>query len=363
MIRIDDVQEIPLFLLSDISGKPLTTLLAEESGYYSLFAKVLEGQSKYFSKLLTLIENSNSSHKLIQDRALIISIMEELNIDYHHAWGIYPHVKDKMNPLSLEDALKIVLNNYSKLLTSEVEAPPILVKIDENGRARIVEGIHRATIAMLQNRTSMTCIVIEKHESWISFMDLISSHSNKMYGDVTQIYHRIEHPDFKAKQVIREDRSTILKDLADRVDITTVVDLGSFYGEIAHFFAHKGKNVTAVEYDNEFAFVIEKLSATYNLNLTIICSEINDFLREFEGSADLAVALSIAYHLKRRDPDSFKFFMTKIKQIFKHVLIDTENKTGILDDSILIAEFSGWTYKLLFEGSDKRNIYLFSRDN
>jgi len=361
MLSIDDVREFPLSLLSDASGRPLTDLLKEDSSYYSLFAKVLNGQREYFSKLLSTIEVSKSNHRLIHDRASIITIMEKLGIDYHHAWGIYPHVKDGLPLMSLEEALNLVLHNYAKILKFEVSTPPILVRIDQNGRARIIEGLHRATISILQNSPTIAAIVVDRDPTWAGFIKLVEGHSEKMYGDANLIYHHIQHPDFVSKRVIREDRTEAFSEILTNDRIHSVVDLGAFYGEMSHAFARKNKEVIAVEYDKEFAEVIEKLSATYCLKVDVKNSEITKFLEDFEGKSDLGIALSIAYHIKRRDPGNYDYFMKRIKEIFKFILIDSENKTEVLDDETLLAEFTGWEYKLIFKGSDMRNIYLFSR--
>jgi hypothetical protein len=50
-----------------------------------------------------------------------------------------------------------------------------------------------------------------------------------------------------------------------------------------------------------------------------------------------------------------------MQQRFRHFIVDTEPRTGILDTQKLFALFPNFDHELLFSGADDRLIFLLTR--
>jgi hypothetical protein len=355
------IEEVPIGLLDSASNREFLSMLSDERSYYGIFSRLISGDNRFREEYYSLIRNDKTCHRAIKERALTKMLIDELGIPYSAASEMAGILKDRVEDIPIDLAIETTIENYMQIFAGKKSVPEIMTRINADGRFVIIEGHHRAAIYVAQGRKYLRCVVTDISQNWLDFVSKVEFQSLMLYKNQDSIYQHIDHPSFAKKVVIRENRKASLKRLSLNQNIKSVIDFGAFYGEISLFFSDYGKVVTAIEYDKEFADVIRQLSKTFKRSVDVLNMPIDEFLQSNHKEYDLGIALSIAYHLKRRDPVSYEKFIQSIKTFCHSIVIDSENRTGILSDEVLLSSFSEWKSTQLFAGSDSRNIFLFER--
>lgn len=114
-----------------------------------------------------------------------------------------------------------------------------------------------------------------------------------------RLYHRIPHPDFEGLPAIYDDhRLEVLKPhLA--FPGGTVLDIGTHWGQLAHWLEGLGYRVTAVEHSPNHAYIARGVRDICGKKFEIIEGSIFD-IKEFKY--DIVLAMNIFHHfLKSED--------------------------------------------------------------
>lgn len=345
----------------------ITEVISVGDSYYRTFFEFLVGdaQSKVaFANLLhtNCVADQNFMEATIY-RATLIQLKDKYSISYELATNLFPLVDIDEIHLSLTDCCEIVCRNYLDMLETD-HAHQIVGRFDEDGYVRIIEGHHRAIINIVAGFESTPVLLVAPSRQWQEFVTFFRSEGVQLYGDDNSLYHKIDHPDFLNFSVIREDRSHPIIEAVLKKNLSVGLDLGSMIGFYTHALARHNIAMTAIEFESKYAEKAVTLGKLYQLGdlVDVRCENIYDCSYFDDGNDyDFVLMLSILYHLLRRNESECLEWLESMQQRFRHFIVDTEPRTGILDTQKLFALFPNFDHELLFSGADDRLIFLLTR--
>lgn len=366
-VSLRRVIDMPNRYLEIPSGAALEQVRHWASSYYGDFYAFISGdprgRDRYMDRLKQFVQEEGSQLRSLVFRATQVWASKEYALTYQEAAQVVTLLNPSEIPLSVDDCLELVMDNY----LSMVESPdPHLVigRLGPSGRGRIVEGIHRALINQAKGAKVTPFAILERDNEWIDFVSFFRAQGESLYEDDGVLYQGIDHPDFADWRVIREDRSGPILAALSASGVKRALDLGSMVGYYTHKLAVDGIAVTAVEYEEQYARALRVLSDLYGVSDKVTVRREDIYARSYlanEEQYDAVLMLSIVYHLMRRDQERCIEWLGEIKSRFNTIVIDTEPRTGVLPRERVLELFQGFDAQSLYKGKDDREILLFSR--
>ncbi len=140
----------------------------------------------------------------------------------------------------------------------------------------------------------------------------------KLYLNLEWIFDRLSHElSYKVYSPSEHPQriSTISFILSNIGEDDIVLDLGCNQGDISYYIAEKAKEVIGVDYNKS---AIEKAKQKYKRNnLTFICGEALEFLKNNNNKFDILILSHILEHL-----DNPQYFINMFKDYFKFIYIE-----------------------------------------
>jgi 2-polyprenyl-3-methyl-5-hydroxy-6-metoxy-1,4-benzoquinol methylase len=135
-------------------------------------------------------------------------------------------------------------------------------------------------------------------------------------------YQNLPHPDFTDIQTMWPDvRFDIIKNNTKLTIGSTLVDIGSLFGNICYQAELEGFNCTAIETDSKYLNVMKKLHKSYEMNYKII----EDSFFDVEFNFDIIVAFNIFHHFLKTENlyNNLRSYLNSIK--FKELFIQVHS--------------------------------------
>lgn len=216
-----------------------------------------------------------------------------------------------------------------------------------------------------------------KHEKGLrEFVAELDAHGQELYGTSRTLYNAISHPVFKDWTVLREERFCFLRpfipivhDAAEQKWPATAVDVGAHLGYFASRLADCGLQTVAVEYEEKFARWCRELSLfASSSSFDVIHTDCISFFEtcvEEKRKFDIATAMSLVYHLFKRDRERARLFLRLLVRSAYRIFIDDE--PTYLPSHVLLKEIVDacnecgfrFRFRLLFASlKDRRKIFL-----
>lgn len=345
--------DVPLNLLTTPDGSRLVSNLS--GTYYGNFLNFLKNpvDNDEFRKSL-LASNVVASTRF---RAKCIWLAAYLEITYDEAHPLVGLVDLEQTDTEAAD---LVMKNYLAML-AKPNTQNIFVKIDEFGRAKVIEGLHRAVIAYARGFESIPAKVLTRHPEWLSLVDFFRGEGERYYGSAACTYQKIFHPDFADYSVVREDRSgPILNYLKEHAIGVSGLEIGSHVGFFSHALGCAGYQMQAIEYEEKYASAFAKLAILYGSGAEITRGDVYN-IDIPSNRYQFLIALSIIYHLLRNNELKCIEFIEDLKMKIPLFFIDTEERTGILTEQRLRSLFGGYQFTSIYIGRDDRQIFAIER--
>ena len=213
------------------------------------------------------------------------------------------------------------ISNIFKMNPDQIEDDDLMVAIDRNGNPLFVQnGSHRLSICKILGIKKIPVRIYVRHTEWEKTRDYIFNECNKFWSGKT--YQQIPHPDFDEIETMCSDvRFDIIKNNTSLPIGSTLVDIGSLFGNICYQAELEGFNCTAIEIDNKYLNVMRRLHKSYEMNYKIIEESFFDVEFDF----DIIVAFNIFHHfLKTEDLyNKLRNFLNSIK--FKELFIQVHS--------------------------------------
>lgn len=224
-------------------------------------------------------------------------------------------------------------------------------------------GNHRLCLAKLANLSSVTVRLYKIHEEWENYKEEIKKFCKDVWGGKS--YQNLPHPDLQDFELMWPDRRySIIKNNTNLTNESTLVDVGSLFGNICYQAELDGFDCTAVEIDKKYLNVMRKLHSSYSMKYKIIEKSFLDIDFDY----DIIVALNIFHHFIKTEELYTKFinFLQKIKfkemYIQTHSTEETQMKTAYKNMSPyefveLISKETGKNNIIFLEEINERKIY------
>lgn len=220
-----------------------------------------------------------------------------------------------------------ILNLY-KYIKENKEIPKgyfdeddICVSIDRDGSFLFSNnGTHRLFIAKILKIKEIPVRIYNIHKKWNEYKLEVKELCDKLWDGKT--YQNLPHPDFDEIETMWSDvRFDIIKNNTSLPIGSTLVDIGSLFGNICYQAELEGFNCTAIEIDNKYLNVMKRLHKSYEMNYKIIEESFFDVEFDF----DIIVAFNIFHHfLKTEDLyNKLRNFLNSIK--FKELFIQVHS--------------------------------------
>lgn len=350
------------------SGSALKEVLSVKDNYYRLFRDLLSGSSAarrvYVEAMMRLPGQAHNRQALegLAYRAAQILTSQRYGVSYFEA-DEYLRVTDASDlDFTMSEAVEIVIENYLSMASSPIPRQ-VLGEVLPDGRVRLIEGVHRAVMNLAQGHNFTPVAVIRRDPEWEDFVGFFRAESQALYDTPDYLYHAIDHPDFASFTIIREDRSGPIVDFVRQRGLKVGIDLGAMIGFYSHRLAREGIQMTAVEYEQKYADALERLSATYELDVRVRREDVlNCEYVTGSGEGQFVLMLSLLYHLLRRDATSTSTWLENLQGHYDCFVVDTEERTGILPLDRLLDLFPGFSSEVLFVGADDRRVVGLWRD-
>jgi len=171
------------------------------------------------------------------------------------------------------------------------------VAIDKDGRYLYHNGNHRLAILRVLDIKTVKIKVNARHKDWVEFLQYVKNISKDIWGEA-RIYQPVNHIDFNDYECEWSNyRFNIIKENLDKNN-KTLLDIGALWGYFASSFEKEGLECTAVENNNSFVYIMDKLKIANDQNFKIFNGNIFS-LDNFNH--DIVLALNIFHHFLKSE--------------------------------------------------------------
>ena len=201
-------------------------------------------------------------------------------------------------------------NFVEKPLTSEVVNGqthyygPICVKIANNGKITIWDGMHRISILLALN-LPIQFTICERQKGWQKIVDDLKALCP------TIMYQPVPHPDFEDWACCNNDIKELqIANIVKEHNIKSILDLGSCHGHTLYSLRNIIESAVGVEYDQRryaiMKLLFDKLGfESHNANMFDI--------RRSETHFDCVFALAVFHHFSKENP------IEKLIELLDHI--------------------------------------------
>lgn len=167
--------------------------------------------------------------------------------------------------------------------------------VDRNGQLMFMDGRHRLATARVLGLERIPVRISLRHRQWVQFMAEIEDFGERQRAGM--IYHKIDHPDLVHIPAVHEtDRFDMLEKAVGslRDQNLSLLDIGTHWGAMTHFFDDLGFDCTATELIPRNAYFVRKLRDATGRSFDVIEGDVYDL--EGVDRFDVVVALNIFHH-------------------------------------------------------------------
>jgi len=335
-----------LKIVYTVSEDSIKLLLDSFDTYYGSFYRYIRGGDREvyrncMIKLLTKIIPSLKYKVSLHLKRVNNNKIDLTNISYLDLVDLYLEYLDWLNN-------NMDINKY----------PLEFIILDKN-KVILYEGIHRFIICLSKNIKCNYIIKESKYPVYDNIIGILMDDSKKIYkSDKLILYNPIDHILFDKYDVIRDDRREIVKNVLNKLNVKTGLEIGTQNGNMSFYLQKNGYDMTAIEYEKKYFNLCNNI-AEFTDNKGVKFVNIDIYNYEL-GKYDFVVGLSIFYHLYRNNKTSCGKLIQKLKKCTKYVILDDEPNTKILTSDIISNLFNDCIIDPIYKGKDNRTIYLVS---
>lgn len=196
-----------------------------------------------------------------------------------------------------------------KLNNKNIDDPGVI--IDRDGKYLYHNANHRLPMFQILNIPEIKIKVNVRHKLWVDFLQYVRNINKQIWGDENKTYQPINHFDFTDfKTEWSNYRVEIIKqNLFPKSK--TLLDIGALWGSFCSALEERGLQCTAIENNESFVYIMEKIKLAQDKTFTILKQNIFDLQNL---NYDVVLALNIFHHfLKFKDTfDKLTNFLNKL---------------------------------------------------
>lgn len=258
-----------------------------------------------------------------------------------------------------------------------VSQDEILVKISRQGDLLFENGIHRLICAKILGIEEIPVIVRVRHADWIALKEQLLNYLKKEHVGakylckLSQKFHHPDLQDISDGYECEERFEAMKKHLKSKSG--DVLDLGANFGFFCQCFEGLGYDCTAVEWNDELVYFLQKLKRAEKSNFEIINGNALDIFDK-RHSYDVVLAINIFHHFLEKESDYNKL-ITMLKNIdmremfFEHPGPRENTSSNVYmnfeDDQFIDLILSNTAlvhYKKILDCREGRSLYYLWRD-
>jgi SAM-dependent methyltransferase len=173
---------------------------------------------------------------------------------------------------------------------------PIRVKVLSDGHFEVTDGLHRAAIALALGHQSITATLSSVDDDvHLLLKRLLQSYPS---GEKS-LYSSIDHVIFTDWKILRDDtRHSLIAETFEHGS-ESVLDIGSYTGNISRFMECKGTRVTGIDTDYGKIKIAKQLNKLLGTTVDYIHGDFNDYL--IDKKFDCIVFFSVLHWILKDD--------------------------------------------------------------
>lgn len=251
----------------------------------------------------------------------------------------------------------------------DIDSNRIDIVLERNGFYRIWEGVHRFIICYIRDIKPKFHI---KKSNWKAYDDILrivkadhESMYKKMSSDII-LYNRIPSFLFDEYKIIRDDRSIDVIGYLSNHACKNGLEIGPQNGLMTIELANRGYSMKCVEHDSKYYELTKSVAELCGVEkkVEVILNDIHNYYADIhDGEFDFIVSLSVFYHLRRNDSESFEKLLYSLIEKTKILIFDDEPNTQIFTKADIdrYVDRLEVDVEVISSGSDNRTIYAIVR--